>query len=76
MSAAYRPEPDRATKPFIKATMPTASTVLKAPPEIVNWQALVQQKQQLVDSLRKAKYEDLLPEYPNISYVEGRVLYR
>jgi len=40
--------------------------------EIVNWKALVQQKQQLVDSLRKAKYEDLLPEYPNISYVTGR----
>jgi mercuric reductase len=39
---------------------------------IFNWKALVQQKQALVDGLRKAKYEDLLPEYPNISYVKGR----
>ena len=38
---------------------------------IFNWKALVQQKQALVDRLRKAKYEDLLPEYPNISYVKG-----
>jgi mercuric reductase len=39
---------------------------------IFNWKVLVQQKQALVDGLRKAKYEDLLPEYPNISYVKGR----
>ncbi len=39
---------------------------------IANWKALVQQKQQLVNDLRKAKYEDILPEYSNISYVEGR----
>ena len=39
---------------------------------VFNWKALVQQKQALVDGLRKAKYEDLLPEYPNISYVKGR----
>ncbi len=38
---------------------------------ILNWKALVQQKQALVESLRKAKYEDLLLEYPNISYVRG-----
>ncbi len=37
-----------------------------------NWKALVQQKQVLVDGLRKAKYEDLLPEYPNISYIKGQ----
>ena len=39
---------------------------------VFNWKALVAQKQALVDDLRKAKYEDLLPEYPNISYVKGR----
>ncbi len=38
---------------------------------VFNWRALVQQKQALVADLRKAKYEDLLPEYPNISYVKG-----
>jgi mercuric reductase len=39
---------------------------------ISDWKAFVRQKQALVDGLRKAKYEDLLPEYPNISYVRGR----
>lgn len=38
---------------------------------VFNWKALVEQKQALVESLRKAKYEDLLLEYPNISYVKG-----
>jgi mercuric reductase len=39
---------------------------------VFNWKALVAQKQALVEELRKAKYEDLLVEYPNISYVKGR----
>lgn len=39
--------------------------------EVFDWQALVRQKQQLVDELRRAKYEDLLPEYPNISLHPG-----
>jgi mercuric reductase len=42
---------------------------------VFNWKALVEQKQALVDDLRKAKYEDLLPEYPNISYVKGRAAF-
>lgn len=48
---------------------------VKAVSEVFNWKALVQQKQQLVDDLRKAKYEDLLPEYSNISYVTGRATF-
>ncbi len=43
--------------------------------EVRDWAALVRQKRQLVDSLRKAKYEDLLPEYPNITYVGGRATF-
>jgi mercuric reductase len=39
---------------------------------VFNWKALVAQKQALVEELRKTKYKDLLPEYPNISYVHGR----
>ncbi|MAU39997.1 MAG: mercury(II) reductase [Kordiimonas sp.] len=42
---------------------------VKGTSEIFNWKALVTQKQELVDALRKAKYEDILPSYPNISYV-------
>ncbi|MBD3648088.1 MAG: FAD-dependent oxidoreductase, partial [Pseudomonadales bacterium] len=45
---------------------------LRGAAEILNWRALVEQKQELVDSLRQAKYKDLLPEYPDISYVVGR----
>lgn len=40
--------------------------------ELVDWRALVTQKQALVDEMRKAKYEDLLQEYPSVSYVEGQ----
>ena len=37
--------------------------------KIINWKELVAQKQNLVDELREAKYEDVLPSYPNITYV-------
>jgi len=40
--------------------------------KIVNWEALIEQKQELVDALRLAKYSDILPEYPNITYLEGK----
>jgi mercuric reductase len=39
---------------------------------VVDWKALLAQKQALVEHLRRAKYEDLLPEYPGITLVEGR----
>lgn len=40
--------------------------------KIVDWAALVQQKDDLVDSLREAKYADVLPSYNNIAYIQGR----
>jgi mercuric reductase len=48
---------------------------VKGGASLFNWKALVQQKQALVDGLRKAKYEDVLPEYPNIAYVKGRATF-
>ena len=45
---------------------------VKGVSSVFSWKALVEQKQALVEELRKAKYEDLLPEYPNISYVHAR----
>ncbi len=39
---------------------------------ITDWAALVAQKQALVDELRQAKYQDVLPNYPNITYMPGR----
>jgi len=65
----------RATEVVHKGNSAKRFDGLKGVVEIFNWKALVQQKQQLVESLRDAKYEDLLPEYPNIAYVTGRALF-
>ena len=43
---------------------------VKGKSEIFNWKALIAQKQSLVDELRKAKYEDVLLSYPNVTYVD------
>lgn len=45
---------------------------IEAQAKIVDWQALVAQKQGLVDELRQAKYSNILPEYPNITYLQGK----
>jgi mercuric reductase len=37
-----------------------------------DWSAMVAQKDELVSSLRKSKYADLLRRYNTISYIEGR----
>ncbi|HSC60845.1 MAG TPA: FAD-dependent oxidoreductase, partial [Rhizomicrobium sp.] len=39
---------------------------------LAGWRAIVRQKNELVLSLRQAKYADLLPHYQTITYVEGR----
>jgi len=39
---------------------------------VVDWKALVAQKDHLVTSLRQAKYADLLPSYNNVAYIEGQ----
>lgn len=39
---------------------------------LVDWKALVAQKDRLVMSLRQSKYADLLPSYNNVAYIEGR----
>lgn len=43
---------------------------LKGAADVFNWKAIVAQKQSLVDELRKAKYEDLLPSYPKLTYID------
>jgi mercuric reductase len=45
---------------------------IEAQAKITDWQALVGQKQALVDELRQAKYSNILPEYPNITYLQGK----
>src|SRR5713101_5029918 len=39
---------------------------------VVDWSAQIAQKDALVAGLRQAKYADLLPEYNNVAYREGR----
>lgn len=41
--------------------------------ELHQWPALMEQKRALVSQLRKSKYEDLLPRYPGITYIQGHV---
>lgn len=48
---------------------------IQASATVTDWQAAVQQKQELVDDLRKAKYSDLLPAYDSISYLEGEAAF-
>ncbi len=45
---------------------------LRTQAEVVDWRALVAQKNELVAGLREAKYIDLLPSYNTIVYIEGR----
>lgn len=45
---------------------------VEASGKVVDWGALVQQKDDLVNSLREAKYADVLPSYNNIAYIQGR----
>jgi mercury(II) reductase len=39
--------------------------------EVKDWRAVVRQKDDLVGTLRQAKYADLLPAYDGVSYIEG-----
>lgn len=45
---------------------------VQAEARVTDWRAQVAQKDALVDSLRQAKYADLLPAYNNVVYHEGR----
>ena len=45
---------------------------IEASAQVTDWQAVVKQKQDLVDDLRKAKYSDLLPAYNSVAYLEGK----
>lgn len=44
---------------------------IRAEGGIVDWGAVVRQKDELVSSLRQAKYFDLLPSYNTVAYREG-----
>ena len=45
---------------------------IEASAKVTDWKAVVRQKQELVDGLRKTKYVDLLPAYNSVAYLEGK----
>ncbi|HHB82252.1 MAG TPA: mercury(II) reductase, partial [Devosia sp.] len=61
----------RAVEPVFLASASARFAGVQAQAQISDWAALNQQKQDLVDQLRQAKYIDVLPGYDNVSYVQG-----
>jgi len=48
---------------------------IEASARVTDWQAIVRQKQDLVDGLRKAKYSDVLKNYSSVAYLEGEAVF-
>ena len=65
----------RATETLHQAAIASRFDGVEASAKITDWKSLVAQKQALVDSLRAAKYIDVLPNYENVSYIEGRAVF-
>ena len=62
----------RATEPLHSAAAADRFGGIRAEARIEDWRSVKRGKDVLVDSLRRAKYIDLLPAYNSITYVEGR----
>jgi mercury(II) reductase len=62
----------RATETLHQAQAASRFAGIRAEGRITDWQAVVRQKDDLVTSLRQAKYVDLLPSYNTVAYREGR----
>jgi mercuric reductase len=61
----------RATETLHQAQAAARFAGIRAEGRITDWRALVRQKDELVSSMRQAKYIDLLPSYNTIAYREG-----
>lgn len=62
----------RAAESLHKATAAARFAGISAQGKVFDWAATVRQKGELVASLRKSKYTDLLKAYEGISYLEGQ----
>jgi mercuric reductase len=62
----------RAAEAVHHANRATRFSGISAAGEVRDWSALRAQKDELVASLRQAKYIDLLPAYNGIAYLEGK----
>jgi mercuric reductase len=61
----------RAVETLHHARVASRFAGIRADARLVDWAATIAQKNELVDTLRHAKYIDLLPEYENVTYREG-----
>jgi mercury(II) reductase len=62
----------RATEALHQAETASRFADIRAEGRVTDWRAIVRQKDELVSSLRQAKYIDLLPHYNTVAYREGR----
>jgi mercuric reductase len=62
----------RATEALHHANTAARFAGIRAQGQVEDWRAVVRQKDELVQSLRRAKYIDLLPSYNTVAYLEGR----
>ena len=62
----------RAIEPLHLAKAAARFAGIRAEGKLQNWRAVIGQKDELVASLRRAKYIDLLPHYNTVAYLEGR----
>lgn len=61
----------RATESLHHAGAAARFTGIRAEGRVIDWAALIAQKDELVAGLRQAKYADLLPAYKTIAYLDG-----
>jgi mercury(II) reductase len=61
----------RASETIHQAKVSSRFTGIGGNVEVDDWQAVIAQKNELVQELRREKYADLLPAYNNITYIEG-----
>ncbi len=61
----------RAAETLHQAASASRFAGISAQAKLSNWRSLVAQKDELVGTLRQAKYVDLLPAYNTIAYMEG-----
>ncbi len=62
----------RATESVHHAKAAARFAGLRAEGRVMDWRAIVRQKDELASSLRQAKYVDLLASYGTVAYLEGR----
>lgn len=62
----------RATETVHHAEAASRFAGIRADGGVADWRAVVRQKDELVTSLRQAKYIDLLPSYNTVAYREGQ----